>query len=244
MNTVLFDLDGTLLPIDMNEFMEYYIMLLKTRLKFRGYEADIILPEIFKGVDIMTNNNGLVTNEVIFWEHMSKLFLTEKGRPSISKRRKFEKEMFKFYDEDFHIIQFFARPDDYAAKCVKLLKDKGYQVICATNPLFPRLATENRIRWAGLEPGDFDYITTYENSCYTKPNINYYKHLLKMIDKDPKDCIMVGNDIDEDMCVEKIGMDTYLIDKYILNKHNKDIEKYKKGDFKDLYEYIKNLRSY
>jgi len=31
----------------------------------------------------------------------------------------------------------------------------GFRVALATNPIFPAIATEKRIRWAGLTPEDF-----------------------------------------------------------------------------------------
>ena len=44
MNTVLFDLDGTLLPMDMKEFTDTYMLLLKSHLESAGYEADAVHP--------------------------------------------------------------------------------------------------------------------------------------------------------------------------------------------------------
>lgn len=44
----------------------------------------------------------------------------------------------------------------------------------ATNPIFPKVATESRIRWAGLQPEDFELYTTYEKTCHCKPNPAYY----------------------------------------------------------------------
>ena len=59
------------------------------------------------------------------------------------------------------------------------LSKEGYNLILATNPIFPRIATLNRIKWAGLDPDDFIYISTYENSHYSKPNIKYYEEIMK-----------------------------------------------------------------
>lgn len=49
------------------------------------------------------------------------------------------------------------------------LKRRGFGVALATNPIFPSVATESRIRWAGLEPEEFALYTTYENTAYCKP---------------------------------------------------------------------------
>ena len=88
-----------------------------------------------------------------------------------------------------------------ARETVDTLKGAGYRLALATNPLFPAVATESRIRWAGLEPGDFELYTTYENTGYCKPNPAYYRDLLERLDCDAEDCLMVGNDVEEDMAV-------------------------------------------
>ena len=49
MNTVLFDLDGTLLPMDMKEFTDTYILLLKNRLETAGYDAKKIIAALWVG---------------------------------------------------------------------------------------------------------------------------------------------------------------------------------------------------
>ena len=46
---------------------------------------------------------------------------------------------------------------------------------------------------------------------------------------------MIGNDIDEDMCSENLGFDTYLITDTIINRNNKDYSVYKHGTFEEFY---------
>lgn len=67
------------------------------------------------------------------------------------------------------------------------------------NPIFPAVATESRIRWAGLAPETFAWYTTYENIGYCKPNPDYYREILRYLDCRAEDCLMVGNDVEEDM---------------------------------------------
>lgn len=84
-------------------------------------------------------------------------------------------------------------------------------------------------------------LLSYENSCFSKPNLNYYRHLLKTLDKDAEDCLMVGNDVDEDMCALEIGMDVFLLNECLINSKKKDISQYKKGNWKVFREYIDTL---
>lgn len=52
---------------------------------------------------------------------------------------------------------------------------------------------------------------------------------------------MVGNDVNEDMIVTNIGIKTFLLTDCIINPHNVDLFDHPQGDFKALYEFIKEL---
>ena len=122
-------------------------------------------------------------------------------------------------------------------KIVEVLKNKGYTLVMATNPFFPRVATERRVKWAGLNKDDFKVITTYETSKYCKPNPKYFAETCEMAGCLPEETLMVGNDVDEDMSSGKIGMETYLVTDDLINRNNADISSYKKGTLKDFYEF-------
>lgn len=243
MNTVLFDLDGTLLPMDMKEFTDTYMLLLSNRLETAGYDAKKIVAALWVGVKAVTENDGLITNEECFWKAFENFMTDGNGKMESKVKRKIEKEILKFYKEDFGVVRYITHPTDVVAECIDILKDKGYQLVVATNPIFPEVATLERIHWAGVNPEDFSLITTYENSCYAKPNIEYYKFILKMLDKDPEDCLMVGNDVHEDMCAKNIGIDVFLIEENVVNEFDEDTFDLKKGNWNLFKEYISNLPS-
>lgn len=157
----------------------------------------------------------------MFWNVLKNIFRTTGKKLERRKRIKIEREMTKFYKSDFQVARFNTRPDSLANECVDLLKSKGYQIVVATNPLYPQVATYERLSWAGFEPDEFLHVTTCENSCFSKPNLNYYRHLLKTLDKDAEDCLMVGNDVDEDMCALEIGMDVFLLNECLINSKKK-----------------------
>ena len=111
----------------------------------------------------------------------------------------------------------------------------------ATNPIFPAVATESRIRWAGLQPEDFELYTTYENSRYCKPNLNYYRDIVEQLDLTPEECLMVGNDVAEDMVVRELGMNVFLLTDCLINSAQKDISVYPNGGFPELLALIRSL---
>jgi HAD superfamily hydrolase (TIGR01549 family) len=243
MNTVLFDLDGTLLPMDMKEFTDTYLLLLSNRLESVGYDAKKMIAALWVGVKAVTENDGLITNEECFWKAFGNFMTDGNGKMESKVKRKIEKEILKFYKEDFGVARYITHPTEIVAECIDILKDKGYQLVVATNPIFPEIATIERIHWAGVSEDDFTLITTYENSCYAKPNIEYYKFILKMLDKDPEDCLMVGNDVHEDMCARNIGIDVFLIEGNVINEFHEDTFDLKKGNWNLFKEYISNLPS-
>lgn len=231
--TVLFDLDGTLLPMDQELFTKIYFKNLAAKLAPLGYEPEKLIDAIWKGTYAMYKNTGEVTNEEVFWKEFSAIY-GEQARED-------EPEFDRFYREDFIKAKEGCGFDSRAGKLVKELKEKGYSLALATNPLFPEIATYQRIQWAGLDVEDFELITTYENSSYCKPNIEYFKDFLNRIDEKPENCLMVGNDAYEDMIAKELGMKVFLLTHSLINDKNIDISIYPNGDFDDLREYIMNL---
>lgn len=231
--TVLFDLDGTLLPMDQDEFVKAYFGLLARKLAPHGYEADRLVPAIWSGTKAMVMNSGKVTNEEAFWVDFTRSY-REDARKDIP--------LFdEYYRTDFQQVQTVCGFHEGAAQTVALVKELGMRAALATNPIFPAVATESRIRWAGLQPEDFELYTTYENSSYCKPNPDYYRTILKQLGVKPEECLMVGNDVGEDMVAAKLGMQVFLLTDCIINKHDEDISQYPHGSFPELMVFIKNL---
>ncbi len=115
-----------------------------------------------------------------------------------------------FYREEFQQAKAFCGQNPKAREVVAACKKAGYPVVLATNPIFPAVATESRIRWAGLEPEDFAWYTTYENIGYSKPNPAYYQHILTRLGAQAEDCLMVGNDVNEDMgAAQQAGLSVF-----------------------------------
>lgn len=225
-NTILFDLDGTLLPMDQEKFVNVYFKMLAAKLVPYGYEPQQLINAILAGIEAMIKNDGSQLNEDAFWKRFVDIY----GDKVLADKPVFE----DFYKNEFQDARLFCGFNPKAAETVRSLKDKGYRVVLATNPLFPSIATESRIRWAGLEPSEFDLYTTYENTSYCKPNLDYYRDILKRINCRPEECLMVGNDVGEDMVVEALGMQVFLLTDCLINTQKKDITAYPHGSFEQL----------
>ena len=231
--TILFDLDGTLLPMDQNRFTEAYFKMLTKKLLPHGYEPKKLIDSIWVGTAAMVRNAGQQTNEEAFW----KKFMELNGDQVLADKPLFE----EFYQKDFQQVKDFCGYNPKAAQIVAALKQRGFRLALATNPIFPAAATESRIGWAGVMPEDFEWYTTYENSSYCKPNPDYYRALLAKLKVQPEECLMVGNDASEDAAALKVGMSFFLLTDCLINKENKDISEYPQGDFDKLLEFVNEL---
>ena len=231
---VLFDLDGTLLPMDMDEFTNGYFKFLvkKAMSSSDRYSPDELIKTIWGGVKAMVMNKGEKCNEDVFWEHFASVY----GEDALADRKIFD----DFYANDFICAKDFTGYNAEAKQAVEEIKREGYKVVLATNPIFPETATRQRVEWTGMDVSDFEAFTTYENCRYCKPNPEYYTELLVSLDMKPEESLMVGNDVEEDMEAGlKAGMQVFLITDCMINKKNLDIDKYPHGTFKDLLNYLK-----
>ena len=233
--TVLFDLDGTLLPMDMNEFIKAYFGGLARRLAPHGYEPQKLVDAIWKGTAAMVKNDGTTTNEDRFWQGFEAAY----GKPA----RQDEPLFAAFYREDFDNVRTSCGYTPAAREMIDTIKACGLRTALATNPIFPAMATERRIAWAGLSTSDFELYTTYENSRFCKPNPNYYRDVMQTLGVSPEECLMVGNDVGEDMIVETLGCRVFLLTDCIINPKNADISVYPHGSFDELIAFIKNLNT-
>lgn len=228
--TVLFDLDGTLLPMDMDTFINAYFGELSRYLAPKGYEPKKLIATVWNGTKNMILNDGSRTNEERFWDSFVEAF----GEESRSESDNLE----RFYGNEFSRVKDVCGYNAGARESVMLAKEKGLNVVLATSPIFPAVATHARLRWTGLEPSDFSYISTYENSHYCKPNPKYYTELLDKLGLSPEECIMVGNDTSDDMPALSLGMKLFFITDTLINKGNVDITDIPHGTFDDLKKFI------
>lgn len=228
--TVLFDLDGTLLPMDQDVFVKDYFGRIAAKVSPAGYDPKQLIDTIWRGTAVMVKNDGSKTNEEAFWEYAVSVC----GDKILRDMYLFD----EFYEMEFDKIRAVCGCHPAAAEIVHSLKDKGYRVALATNPIFPARATQWRIQWAGLQPEDFELYTTYENSSYSKPNPDYYRDVITRLNVKPEECLMIGNDVGEDMVAEQLGVKVFLLTDCMINKADADISVYPHGGFDDLKNFL------
>ena len=230
---IFFDLDGTLLPMDQEIFIKAYLGDLVGLLAPRGYDPEAVANALWSSTRAMMKNDGSISNEERFWQSFSAI-LGENVR-------KEEGRLAYFYANEFQSIKNVCGYTPLAKQLIDRLKTTDLRLILATSPLFPRVATESRIAWAGLKPGDFEYVTTYENSRYCKPNPTYYTDLCEKLGLLPCEVVMIGNDVGDDMVAERVGMKLFLLTDCLINRSDRNIEDFRHGGFKELFEFIEEV---
>ncbi len=227
---VLFDLDGTLLPMDQDEFVKTYFGSLSKRMAQYGYEPQTLIATIWAGTKAMMKNDGTRLNSEVFWEK----FLETFGEGFEKDRETFD----DYYNNEFYSVQDICGQNLLAKETVDRIKAAGLRVALATQPIFPEIATRHRTKWAGLDFSDFEVVTTFENIGFCKPSKEYYLEVCRRMDISPSECLMVGNDVDDDMPACVTGMDVFLLTDCLINHSGKDINDYPHGSFSDLLQFL------
>ena len=227
---VMFDLDGTLLPMDQDEFIRMYFGLLAKALAPHGYEPKKLVDTVYKGTYVMIKNDGSCTNEQAFWTYFASVFGEEARRD--------EPIFEQFYRTDFALAREKSSMNPKAAETIARVKEMGLRAILATNPVFPAIATESRIGWAGLKKEDFELVTTYENSGFCKPNPHYFEEILRKTGLQAEECLMVGNDAADDLAAAKLGIPVFILTDCLINANGTDLSGIPHGSFDELVRWI------
>ena len=203
--TLLLDLDDTLLNTNMREFIPAYFQALSAHLQ-RWVKPDVMLPALMASTQLMlaNENPGLTLQQVFDSDFYPKLGIE---KPEV--RDAIE----AFYDNVFPTLKGVTSQRPGAKELVDWALQQGYRAAIATDPLFPRKAIHERVRWAGLDPRRFDLVSSYETFHFTKSHSAYYAEMLGRLGWPDGPVLMVGNDLDRDLaCAQELGLATYQVD--------------------------------
>lgn len=234
-DTILFDLDGTLLPFEMDDFIDIYFT------EMGKHFADMIDGRLLTKYIWSATNKTIEdlsdrTNEDKFMGYFSE-YIDE------DELAEYQKRFDDFYEGSYDKVKNSVNHEPIIKKTIEILKEKGYKLVIATNPIFPRRAIEKRIEWAGLDIDDFVYVSSYELNSYCKPNLAFYEEVLDSIEKEGKECYMIGNDVQEDIVSRELGLETFLIEDYILDEGEPAWESHHRGSYDDFYKFAKGLKA-
>ncbi|MEP7137875.1 MAG: DinB family protein [Chloroflexota bacterium] len=203
--TLLFDLDDTLLDTNMDAFIPAYFQALTQVFEPRILPT-VVLHALIQGTSQMNENlDPTCTLQKVF----ETTFYNELGSP----KSEWIEVLEKFYDEVFPSLRVHTRQRIEAVPLMEWAFSQGHRIAIATDPLFPRKATYERLRWAGFDPAQFELISTFDNFHFTKTHSAYYAEVLGQLGWPDGPVLMVGNDVQRDLVsANKLGLKTYFID--------------------------------
>jgi len=231
---ILFDLDGTLLQVDMDEFLRHYFK------KLSAHFAGLLDPMQFTA-NLLAATKAMVcdtdaakTNHEVFYQHFHKKLP--------GPRETVLQMVNEFYETIFPKLQHLVKPFPQTTQIINTAKALGVPLVLATNPVFPRQAIRHRMNWAGIPAEDFALITSCENMHFCKPNPCYYLEIADFLAVPPASCLMIGNDADDDIAAAaKAGMKTYLAVDFLVNKSGRTPAPDYSGTVADIPVFLKTL---
>ena len=232
---VIFDLDGTLVPLKDDEFVKMYFSLLCKKLVPLGYDKDILVKTMLTGNKMMKLNDGRASNDVVFWNEFAKVFGDEK--------RADERYFHDFYLNEFNNIKSILGEKLDSKKVIDFCKSKGLKTIIATSPVLPIEAMVARIGFVDLKEDDFDYISHYSNSNYAKPNPKFIEEVLEKNNLKPEEVLYFGNSEKEDgQPAKMLGIKVFIVGDYII-EDDENLGEFEHFKFDDIIDIISNIRT-
>jgi FMN phosphatase YigB (HAD superfamily) len=197
-----------------------------------GKDPERFINGIIAGTRAVFSNDGRATNEVVFWESFQGIW----GEVSVADKQ----IMDEYYKGAYRATEAACGHNPHSKEIVKFCREAGLTVGLTTNPLFPRIATTTRMKYTGLEESDFDFITAYEDSSYTKPNPKYFTALLEKYSLAPDEVIIFGNNTYEDgECGLAAGIRCYIINSKDLMDSEKATHDFPHIEITDVIDTIK-----
>lgn len=191
--TLLIDLDDTLLVNPLDKFFPEYIAALSTHLS-PYIDPHKMVPQLLHSTDLMiAKENPCDTLQAVFESDFY---------PSLGVlKSQLTQPIADFYAGPYDKLRDVTKPIPAAARVMDMAQEQGWNVVIATNPLFPCSAVLKRLEWAGLDAGKYSYsmLTSYENMHFSKPNPAFYAEILGQLGWPEHPACMVGNSLSDDL---------------------------------------------
>ena len=202
-DAILFDMDGTLIEIDIKEFLKAYFGLwLETAKKHTERPEDFVNNLIASVDDMIKSTDPRLTNEEVFWQSFSRFGWDPEVYKPIAKG---------FYENQFQSLDYLITQRPKMIELVGKLQGK-IKLALATNSVFPKKAIVSRLRWGGFSESQFDYVACYEEMHFCKPNPQYFLEIAQSLGVAPERCLVVGDDPQLDLVAHQLKMDTFFLD--------------------------------
>lgn len=204
--TLLIDIDNTLLANDMDTFLPGYLQALSKHLAPYA-DSRRMIPALLRATDEMSANQR---PDCTLKEVFDSRFYPELGLSG----GELQEEIETFYGQVFPKLKALTTPYPQAVRLVEEALRRGYRLVVATNPLFPRAAILQRLAWAGLSVDDypFDLISSYETFHFAKPNPAFLAECLARVGWPEGPVVVLGDSVENDIePARKLGLAFYQV---------------------------------
>lgn len=235
-NTLLFDLDGTIIDISKRAEILFYLRAFK---RFKKYFNPMsFYVSFWKSLRSLQTHNTSRSNYDVFIEKMARY-----GRTTPQVMDLLASEL---VEKDFQSLGKFFKPVPGARETIDLAHERGYSLALVTNPVFPRKTVLCRMEWAGLRAENFLFITSSQDMSRCKPSVEFYESLLTRFNLKPEQCLMIGNTPVDDLPAHDAGIRTFLVEtalsQKIVRKSIEDPRLDARGTYPDLMRWLKDGR--
>lgn len=208
LKAVVFDMDDTLLDINLSAFIAVIARDESNILAQIGRKNPLSMFAVYTAAMLEINRegrDGALTNRELFDSIIHRRGGVALADPVIAEALAYyERELLPSRNDA--IIA--AKPMPGAQKALEAVAQRGLRCALFTNPSFSRTCIECRMKWAGIADAPFELVTVMENSHWCKPSAEYYREGIAALGLAPEEVLMVGNDPKRDFPVPDFGLQT------------------------------------
>lgn len=207
---IFFDLDGTLVDVDMQLFVAGYLRRLTEQMsaQFDPARAARVLHQAVAAM--FANTDAEKTLEDILYE----VLYVELAMSAQEYRQSLE----RFCREGLDSLSPLVKGHPLSSQLIDLSLMRGWKVVLATNPIFPRVVVDARLKWGNLDRDAFHHVTSYETAHFCKPSPAFFEELLESMEVPAEACLMVGNDVLHDLSASQVGIRTCLLTPWCIKR--------------------------
>jgi FMN phosphatase YigB (HAD superfamily) len=230
---IFFDLDGTLIDVDMQRFVAGYLRRLTEHMS-RQVDPMQAARVLHQAVAAMfANTDAERTLESILFEVLN----VEIAMSS----QQYEEYLEQFCQNDLQSLRPLVRAHPLSSQLVDSSLSNGWKVVLATNPIFPRPVVDARLAWGDLDGDLFHHITSYETAHFCKPSPAFFEELLDLLQVPAENCLMVGNDPLHDLSASQVGMQTCLLTPWRIKRPGASFKADWLGSHEDLLKMLASV---
>ena len=207
---VFFDLDGTLVDVDMNLFVPGYLRRLTEQMESRVDPARAVRALHQAVAEMFANRDPQKTLEGVLFDVLH----AELGMSA----QEYRESLDRFCCFDLDSLQHLVKSHPLSRQLIDVCLARDWRVALATNPIFPRAVVDARVSWGALDGAVFHHVSSYENAHFCKPNPGYFEELLAEMNVPAHACLMIGNDVLHDLAASQVGIRTCLLTEWCIKR--------------------------